>query len=71
MNRLQKTRHELAQHGIECTIDETKDLIHIASQLRELAKIPDDEFKNMIDFGDFRQESLYNAVLKVKYGQTA
>ena len=71
MNPVQQTRHMMAQHGVECTIGETKDLMKIAYRLKQLAKIPDNELKVIFDMNNWRHASVYDAVMQIKYGRTA
>lgn len=71
MNRIQQIRNMMAENGMECTIGETIDLVDISERLQELAELPEDYFRKMIDFENKNHVHLYDAVMQIKYGRTA
>lgn len=66
MTRVQKLRYQLAELGIECTIEEVEGLIEIAAELTELSKVSQEELKKILDLKDPKQRAVFEAVQKIK-----
>lgn len=66
MTKVQKLRYQLAELGIECTIEEVEGLIKIAAELTELSKVSSDELKQVLDLKDPKQKAVFDAVQKIK-----
>lgn len=66
MNNLQKLRNQLAEHGYECTIEETKGLFKIAKRLKSMAKMQNEELAFVLDLENPQQRFIFNAIQTMK-----
>lgn len=62
MNNLQKLRNQLAEHGYECTIEETKGLFKIAKRLKSMARMPNEELAIILDLENPQQRHIFNTI---------
>lgn len=67
MTKIQRYRRELAEQGIECTIDEVRKLVKVAKGLKEMCDLSTGELIKIFDLKDKNQKSIFDVIIKLKY----
>lgn len=67
VTKIQRYRRELAEQGIECTIDEVRKLAKVAKKIKEMALLPVNELTGIFDLKDKKQRTMFDVIMKLKY----
>ena len=67
MTKIQRYRRDLAEQGIECTIDEVRELVKVAKRLKEMCCLSTHELVGLFDLSDKKQKTMFDVIIKLKY----
>jgi hypothetical protein len=66
VTKTQHYRKELAEQGIECTIDEVRKLVKVAKRIREMTLFSVKELMGIFDLKDEKQRTMFEVIINLK-----